>query len=908
MSMISKFSTKGKYYIIRTNSFGCTDTTIVEVDNRCACTVNRNIISLNNNQFCKDQGNLRINGLSAIPFPGTYSWQTSRDSATWVSAKGGNSGIFYEISIIDFPIGRHYFRRIYTITSEGCFDTSNVISINILDAPSGGVNRSVLCWNKEFTNFTGAPGAGYRWEFLFSDPPGRTARILDPNLSTSRIDSFSGPARYTFRWTNGICESNVVVTALDLCDISCNINITGNRISPDTISECEKLQNFFFNGPTSSPTGGSYMWQVKQNGVYVDAPGQNTIEDYKPQILPVGQYSFRRLYQFGVCADTSNEIVVNILSTPTMPIISGPATVCEGSPISLSTPLVSGNSYRWSGPNGFISTQASLVIPNASILSNGEYRLIAGKGGCFSDTTRLNIKVIPRPKIPTAVSNLPICDGQELVISVTNKQNGITYSISNNFNEIRNDTIYRKQNASMNDEGNYTILADSVGCKSLPIVLNVKLNRPPIATIDKATIRCNEVDSVRLNVNETTGTWTASPSNPGTAIIGSGNNPVVKGFSTGGTYRFIWNNGGCTATVSVDVGISCKCIFPENVLIQPSPDFICIPTDTIVIRGRGATNTTVNYKWQSTSDSLFSLASGTNNLKDYSPGLINKGARFRRIMFLNSDSLCTDTSNVVFINFLDIKSIRPQLSVFNIPICEGDTAQIRWLDPIPFVKFKWTVSGNLTLTTIDTLPSIKVRAQSGGIGRVSLSINDKTCNGVILDSQIVVGKIPQIYLGEDTTICSLDQTVNKYELKIDSFQNILWSTGSTSQKIIVDNEGTYSVTVKNAEGCEATDSITIVDFCCKIRYPNIIKLSSNNQNNSFNIDHTECVESSKLRIYDRWGNLIFQSNDVNDKWDGSYNGNAVEQGVYVFIFEYAYTDTNGLKANGKVTGDITVIR
>ena len=63
-----------------------------------------------------------------------------------------------------------------------------------------------------------------------------------------------------------------------------------------------------------------------------------------------------------------------------------------------------------------------------------------------------------------------------------------------------------------------------------------------------------------------------------------------------------------------------------------------------------------------------------------------------------------------------------------------------------------------------------------------------------------------------------------------------------------------------------------------------------------------------MYIYDRWGNLMFVNenfspNDPNQGWDGTYNDNLVEQGVYVYVFKYVIDGREVIEA-----GDITLLR
>ena len=64
------------------------------------------------------------------------------------------------------------------------------------------------------------------------------------------------------------------------------------------------------------------------------------------------------------------------------------------------------------------------------------------------------------------------------------------------------------------------------------------------------------------------------------------------------------------------------------------------------------------------------------------------------------------------------------------------------------------------------------------------------------------------------------------------------------------------------------------------------------------------VEDYVLQIYNRWGELLFESDDINRGWDGLYRGRPVQQGVYVWRAEVTFTDgKQSIKA-----GDLTLLR
>lgn len=65
----------------------------------------------------------------------------------------------------------------------------------------------------------------------------------------------------------------------------------------------------------------------------------------------------------------------------------------------------------------------------------------------------------------------------------------------------------------------------------------------------------------------------------------------------------------------------------------------------------------------------------------------------------------------------------------------------------------------------------------------------------------------------------------------------------------------------------------------------------------------EAIKSFNMRIYDRWGELLFESNSATTQWDGSYRGKRVPQGVYVY--QLSAQANTGQKAAKK--GTVTVV-
>ncbi|RME98351.1 MAG: gliding motility-associated C-terminal domain-containing protein, partial [Bacteroidetes bacterium] len=122
---------------------------------------------------------------------------------------------------------------------------------------------------------------------------------------------------------------------------------------------------------------------------------------------------------------------------------------------------------------------------------------------------------------------------------------------------------------------------------------------------------------------------------------------------------------------------------------------------------------------------------------------------------------------------------------------------------------------------------------------------------------------------------------------------------------------TYTVTVINANGCEATRTVTIRVIKDRPVYiPNVFSPNLDGYNDGFTIFGGRALEKiEKLQVFSRWGSLVFEATDIdpNDEllgWDGTFNGRPVDQGVFVYLAQLRFVDQEVVQ----VEGDVTLIR
>jgi gliding motility-associated-like protein len=120
---------------------------------------------------------------------------------------------------------------------------------------------------------------------------------------------------------------------------------------------------------------------------------------------------------------------------------------------------------------------------------------------------------------------------------------------------------------------------------------------------------------------------------------------------------------------------------------------------------------------------------------------------------------------------------------------------------------------------------------------------------------------------------------------------------------------TYSLSFDDGE-CVATDSlhVTVIDpatlDCKGVFVPSAFTPNGDNVNNYFGISNPKAVpELVLLEVYDRWGNRVFNTKDPDEKWDGSYRGQALNPGVYQYVLVWKCLGEELTKS-----GSVTIIR
>ncbi len=138
-----------------------------------------------------------------------------------------------------------------------------------------------------------------------------------------------------------------------------------------------------------------------------------------------------------------------------------------------------------------------------------------------------------------------------------------------------------------------------------------------------------------------------------------------------------------------------------------------------------------------------------------------------------------------------------------------------------------------------------------------------------------------------------------------------WSPGDTTQSIVIQEAGLYSVEMESQIGCVGSDSVyvklvseEIPDF--EIYIPNAFSPNGDGVNDVFVMkwDGLSIVDC-RLSIFDRWGGEVFSSSGIDNGWDGKKNGKDCPGGVYVYKIVYS---VDGVPGSQERVGTVMLVR
>ena len=157
------------------------------------------------------------------------------------------------------------------------------------------------------------------------------------------------------------------------------------------------------------------------------------------------------------------------------------------------------------------------------------------------------------------------------------------------------------------------------------------------------------------------------------------------------------------------------------------------------------------------------------------------------------------------------------------------------------------------------------------------------------------------------SFCNTGSIIVSIENAGSNFFGVEWSTGEVNvAQIEVDEAGTYEVTGINCfQDVGSSIEVAAADFPEGLKFPNIFSPTDLESNRSFGpfVECPEIVEDYELQVFNRWGKMVFESDNVEVRWNGAVDGKSQPSEVF-----YWYARYNTPAGETILEGDVTLVR
>jgi gliding motility-associated-like protein len=820
-------------------------------------------------------------------------------SAT-VTANGGMPGYSYSWNTTpvqtsatanNLPAGS------YTVTVTDNNNCTATITVTITEPALLNVSLSsqtnVACFGNNNGSATilatgGTPGYTYSW----NTSPVQTSDIvtnLNGGTYIATVSDFN------------LCTATYTVTITEPADL--NISITNQ--TNETCGTNNGSATVLASGGTTA-----YLYSWNTSPVQTGPTANN---------LSAGTYT-ATVTDNNSCSDS---IVITITEAPPLSISLSSQTniLCNGAATGNAIVAASGGSlpYSYSWNTTPVQTGAS-----ATNLVAGTY--IATVTDLNSCSASVTVTITEPPLLTLALNSKtdPTCFGfgnGAISVNSTGGTGAITYNWNPN--------VSTSNSASNLSSGSYTITVTDVNNCSLSIT--VVLTDPPLFTVSTAALPASicPQNSSAISASTSGGTGSASYSWSNSSTANSQNvSPLT------------------TTTYTVTAADSLNCIAIESIQITVfTVTPILLGNDTSICQGNilslNAGSGFTSYQWQDLSTNQNLNASATGSY--FVDARDNNSCHSKDTLFLTVNPLpnpgladtvfiCPGTSTTLnattgFVNYLwstseTTSSITVNSSGYSHVIvtdnngCSNSDSTLLLFYRIPQLSFVMEpLSGcgplNVTTQNTSTLNGSIIQSWDWIVGSLNsnkfapdftlttFGLNDvflqaTTINNCIVDT--LVQNYIEVY---PDPIAAINPSPNEYDFVSDEININNLSSQATNyswylswQLISQQYDLTYPITdtghfnfemvAVNQFSCKDTSEIMItVNPTYALYFPNAFTPNGNGNDDVY-LPKGYGIKVFEMTIYDRWGQLVFKSNDINTGWDGTYNGVPAIRDVYVY--------------------------
>ncbi|MFK7786320.1 MAG: gliding motility-associated C-terminal domain-containing protein [Crocinitomicaceae bacterium] len=748
-----------------------------------------------------------------------------------------------------------------------------------------------------------------------------------PDTDTLSVQVFNtNVSSYSVEWL----EAGSVIGTTDSILVSPIVTTQYIAELTDAASQCQWLDTFEIEVRSFTVDAGPDTTLCSTVGYQMQ--GSSTTPAVMPEILwdNITTLSAVNVYDAIVAVDVTAQYVLSVsdgfceysdtmdltFSPPVEVYIPDDTTICEGTSFTLDFTGATG--VIWNTTVGITNPQSTQPVFSPTTTQTYIIDYLTVNGCPFTDTIVVNVDPLPVISLPPDIT---ICEEDIEIINPTINVPGGNYlwntGETTSTIQALTDGIYwvTYSNACGSSTDSMEITYhpdfsvdlgnDTLMCSGYTLDLNPVL---PVGstvfwstgamstslTVTSPSITSIEVFDVNGCVRRDTIELSALP--PIQIDLGPDFSMCEYDISTlDGTspqgVTYLWSTGDTTSTISVaDAGTyfvqvtdALGCLNWDTIVVTetPTPDPVILGPTTFCSNETvqfEATSGYVGYQWNT----------GDNSNPIQFQGFINE------ISVLVTDGFGCVGGDTIAVSVIDV----PILDLGDdIVLCEPGITILN--AEVPGASgYTWTPN-NETTATIDAPP-----------GTYSVVVNYDICT--ITDEISITVEPYELDLGDDKVACFDEGVFVAHSME--NIDSIIWHDGSSSswfeQLSYPSLTDTFTISA-TSYGCDVkydTVLVFIEDCNCLFYVPNSFTPNGDQINEGFNVYHDCPVIEFEFSIFNRWGELIFESRDPNFIWDGTIkSGEKVQDGVYAWRMRYMNEYTNFRKVK-EVTGHVNVLR
>ena len=783
-----------------------------------------------------------------------------------------------------------------TVTENGCTSPQSLLTVSVTTAITStfSVVTPVCLGQNSTITYTGnaGPGATYTW-----------------NFSGGIIASGSGQGPYQVHW-NGYGNHHVtLVVTQNGCTSSMSIDsVHMNSIPPSNFvfgTACVGLNTSITYTGNAGPTA-TYNWNFG-GGTVASGSGQGPYQVVwnTPGTINV---TLTVTTAQGCTGSTTHSITV--IQPPTSDfVVQSPG--CAGIADSI---IYTGNAnplapYNWYFGGGTIITSGnggsgpwtiSYPIPGTFTIT-----LVVNDFGCPSQMTTHTVDIYPIPDASFTINPTAVCVGTNATISYSGSSPP-TASYNWNFGggTIVSGSGQGPYQVNWSTSGAHTIslAVTDTGCTSPVVSHTINVAPGPLPDFTTTSPLCEDDISTVTFIGSASGAavynWNFGFAN---VLSGTGSGPYQLSFPSSGSYPV-------TLTVT-DLG--CSASTTQNILVNPVPTstFLVSPDSAcqfapVTVNYAGTGNSFASYNWNFGGGTVVNgTGAGPYQITFNDTGI-------HSISLAVTQQFCTSDTQEIIVH------VDPSPSPdFTSPI----TSACDVID----VPFENTSSGAISYLwnfgdgSFDTSANPSHHYDPGQYDVSLTAFNVYGCSYTITKNDfILVQPSPHVQFTSTPAAglaLSLEEAQFVFENLSTNATSYLWTFGDGDSSGLVNpvhtflDTGKFQVTViaYNDVGC--SDSVTVGPYIIVpadlIFIPNAFTPNNDGRNDVFRI-YGKTIMETDLKIFDRWGELVYSGDGYKDGWNGTFKNQQLNSGV--FVYRAVITKNSGTKVI--LQGDLNLIR